>query len=102
MKNWYDDLIPNFEMSKISTASSGMDYYLAGTLDSVNVFEKPALPTRTYRVASAEQLKGFVRVAETDTLIRMSAQDLWQIKMGEDGSVYIERLFDGDGKPLKA
>ncbi len=36
-----------------------------------------------------------------DVLVHKSSQDLWSLKVGEDGSFDIERLFDDNGEPLK-
>lgn len=36
-----------------------------------------------------------------DVLVHKATQDLWSLKVGEDGSYDIERLFDDDGNPLK-
>jgi hypothetical protein len=35
------------------------------------------------------------------TLVHKATQDLWSMKVSEDGSFDVERLFDGDGNPLK-
>lgn len=34
-------------------------------------------------------------------LVHKSTKDLWSVKVGEDGSYEIERLFDPNGDPLK-
>jgi len=34
-------------------------------------------------------------------LVHKSTKDLWSVKLAEDGSYEIERLFDDDGNPLK-
>jgi hypothetical protein len=35
------------------------------------------------------------------TLIHKSTKDLWSVRVSEDGSYDVERLFDEDGNPLK-
>lgn len=37
----------------------------------------------------------------TGELVHKSTKDLWSVKVGEDGSYEIERLFDPHGDPLK-
>lgn len=109
MKNWYDDILADFDMSKVSSESTGMDYFLSesdSTSANIDLFGGRSASTEEVnqgriRVGSVEQLKGFTRVANSDTLVRMSEQDLWEIKEGDDGEFLIERLFDEDGKPLK-
>lgn len=58
-----------------------------------------ATPKPRIRVASLKQLDGFHRVSE-DTLVNKSTQDLWAIRKDGD-SMYIERLFEDNGQPLK-
>lgn len=57
---------------------------------------------QTFKVYNIDELKGFVRVANTNTLIRISDQDFWSLKQAEDGSYEIERLVDDEGNPIKA
>jgi hypothetical protein len=91
----------DFDMSKVVVASTGMDSFLSDeTVETVELFSRH--PTESFRVASVESLKGFTRVANTNTLIRTCEQDLWTLKEGEDGTFFVERLFDDDGNPLKA
>lgn len=106
MSNWYDEFA-NFDVSKVSTKSTGMDYFLSDTIDADEILfddrtasEAASLPSRM-RVASVSDLKGFVRVANTDTLVRKSEQDLWSIAEDDDGEFIIERLYDEIGEPLK-
>ncbi len=37
----------------------------------------------------------------TGELVHKSTKDLWSVKVGEDGSYEIERLFNDSGEPLK-
>ena len=39
--------------------------------------------------------------SEQPTLIHKSSEDLWSVKLSEDGSYEVERLFDDNGDPLK-
>lgn len=39
--------------------------------------------------------------SEQPALIHKSSEDLWTVKIGEDGSYEVERLFDDKGDPLK-
>jgi hypothetical protein len=40
-------------------------------------------------------------VASKDVLVHKATKDLWSMKVSDDGSFDIERLFDDDGNPLK-
>lgn len=35
------------------------------------------------------------------TLVHKATKDLWSVKLGEDGSYEIERMFDDNGNPIK-
>jgi hypothetical protein len=50
------------------------------------------------RIASLNDLGGF-RVAEDDTLIRISQKDFWKLGQDENG-FFIERLVDDDLGPI--
>jgi hypothetical protein len=53
------------------------------------------------RIASLGDLGGFLKLSN-ETLIHKSTHDLWSFKKsGEEGFI-VERLFDDNGKPLKA
>ena len=39
--------------------------------------------------------------SEQPTLIHKSSEDLWTVKVGEDGSYEVERLFDDKGRPTQ-
>jgi len=39
--------------------------------------------------------------AQSGDLVHKSTKDLWTVKLAEDGTYDIERLFDDDGNPLK-
>lgn len=38
---------------------------------------------------------------EDTQLVHKSSKDLWSVKLSEDGSYDVERLFDSEGNPLK-
>ena len=53
------------------------------------------------RVASANDLRGFTRVA-SDKLVRISQQDFWRLAKDEEtGEFFIERLADDLDGPVK-
>ncbi len=56
---------------------------------------------RRFRTASLGDLSGFLKMAD-GTLIHKSTKDLWSFKKDADGGLTVERMFDADGKPLKA
>ena len=43
----------------------------------------------------------FMSQAGESTLVHKATQDLWSMKVSEDGSFDVERLFDDNGNPLK-
>jgi hypothetical protein len=43
----------------------------------------------------------FMSQAGESTLVHKSSQDLWSMKVSDDGSFDVERLFDDNGNPLK-
>ena len=43
----------------------------------------------------------FMSQAGESTLVHKSTQDLWSMKVSDDGSFDVERLFDDNGDPLK-
>lgn len=69
------------------------------------------LRTASMRVSSLDEhfivlsgpslLGSFSMNAEEATLVHKATKDLWSVKLAEDGSYDIERLFDEDGNPLK-
>jgi hypothetical protein len=85
----------DFDLGSIQTAgSSGIDALFEREPQIV----RPK--TARVRVASVQQLKPFARLS-AETLIHKSERDLWAIKKEADGNLYIERLFDDNGSPLK-
>lgn len=53
------------------------------------------------RVASIQDLNGFIRLSN-DTLIHKAERDLWTISRQSDGSMFVQRMFNDNGEPLKA
>lgn len=80
------------------------DFEMSGATGMDAMFEREAhilSPHKSVRkkVASLGDLSNFVRVS-TETLIHKSNRDLWSIKR-EGNELFIERLFDDNGEPLK-
>lgn len=62
----------------------------------------PQVKTASHRmrVASLKDLSGFTRTS-AETLIHKSNRDLWALKKDSNNNLYVERLFDDNGSPLK-
>ena len=92
----------DFKMDQFESASaSGMDALFEAEpqiVSPVGTAKEASVPKRT-RVASLQQLQGFVRVG-SDTLINKATNDLWALRK-EGDNFFIERLFQDDGQPLK-
>lgn len=85
----------DFDLSDIQTAGScGLDALFEREPQIVQP------KTARVRVASVQQLKPFTRLS-AETLVHKSQRDLWALRKEADGNLYIERLFDDNGKPLK-
>jgi hypothetical protein len=56
--------------------------------------------TARRKVASIQDLAGFIRLS-SDLLIHKADKDLWSIKKDADGTLFVERMFSDDTKPLK-
>jgi hypothetical protein len=54
----------------------------------------------TIKVASLGDLSSFLKVSN-DLLVHESSKDLWKVEKTADG-FQVSRLFDDEGKPLKA
>lgn len=84
----------NFKFDDFETSgATGMD-----ALFTREASAKVPRPARV-RVASVSQLQGFQRLSR-DTLIHKSDRDLWALRK-EGDSMFIERLFDDAGTPIK-
>jgi hypothetical protein len=87
----------NFDLSTFQVqGSAGMDAYFKRDASLVTPISKGMK-----RVASLQDLSGFTRLSN-ETLIHKSTQDLWAIRREPSGSLFVERMFDDHGGPLKA
>lgn len=126
MINWYDNLKnllnkkSSFDLNDMEYGESYFNEYLEDSYeDNVETYREDEVfgllndpfqdfltehnyddGSDSYKIASVNQLKGFTRVANTNTLIRKSQKDFWEIKAGQDGELVIERLFDEEGNPI--
>lgn len=90
----------DFDLGSLEGSASGLDAFFNDNPAIVSpspLVQKEASQTR---VASLDQLKGFVRTA-SDTLIHKSTQDLWTLQKDAKGDFYIQRAFDSAGDPVK-
>lgn len=70
--------------------------------DPTDQFGRVSLEVRQVRVASLGDLTNFLKVSSgSNTLIHRSSNELWSFQKDADGAFLVERLFDGDGQPLK-
>lgn len=100
----------DFDLGSLEVTNSGLDAFLGDNPAVVTPLgvEAKAAPPRARRkavigrtkIASLNQLQGFVRTAE-DTLIHKSDRDLWSLRKDAQGDFYVERMFDEAGAPLK-
>jgi hypothetical protein len=56
----------------------------------------PRSASARVRVASRQDLKGFVRVANTNKLIRVSDQDFWELRQSKEGGMELVRLVEDE------
>jgi hypothetical protein len=98
----------DFDLGSLEATNSGLDAFLGDNPAVVTPLGVEAkVPPRARKaglgrtkVASLDQLSGFVRTAE-ETLIRKSDRDLWSLRKDAQGDFYVERMFDETGAPLK-
>lgn len=108
----------DFDLGSLQISGAGLDAFLgdnpevvtplvAGTKKTViqqdptgQAGTKKAAARGRRKIASLEQLSGFIRTAE-DTLVHKSDRDLWALRKDGSGEFYIERMFDEAGAPLK-
>lgn len=92
----------NYKLSDIQpSGATGLDALLASEpqiVSPVGQAKAPPPPQRV-RIGSLQQLAGFHRVS-ADTLVHKSTNDLWALRKDGD-DLFIERLFQDDGQPLK-
>jgi len=82
-------------------APKGPNRTAAATADPTDPLGRIPLSQTRIRVASLGDLTSFLKLAD-NTLVHKSTQDLWSFGKDADGSLLVERLFDDNGKPLKA
>ncbi len=83
----------NFDLSGFEVqGSTGLDAFFSREPEIVT-------PARI-KVASIRDLSPFVRLSN-DELIHKAERDLWSIKREPNGSMFVERMFDDNGSPLK-
>lgn len=102
----------DFDLGSLEVTNGGLDAFLSDNPDVVAPLERVASASPVpatgmkkagagrMRVASLEQLNGFIRTAE-DTLVHKSDRDLWSLGKDANGDFYVERMFDDAGAPLK-
>ena len=58
----------------------------------------------SFKVRTARDLhsRGFVRVANSNLLVRISEKDFWEMEKDKEGNLVVKRLFDPHGNPVKA
>lgn len=84
----------DFDIGSIEVqGSTGLDSFLAKNPEIIT-------PPVRKKVASLQDLSGFVRLSN-ETLIHKADRDLWAIRRQTDGSMFVERMFDDNGNPLK-
>lgn len=101
----------DFDLGSLESSNGGLDAFLGDNpgvttplgVEKVASGQRQANPPRATgrtKVASLDQLNGFIRTAE-DQLIHKSDRDLWSLRKDAQGDFYVERMFDETGAPLK-
>lgn len=54
-----------------------------------------------YMKLANDSMSDFIRSGTTNGVVHKSTKDLWSVSKGEDGGYVLNRLFKGDGTPLK-
>jgi hypothetical protein len=99
----------DFDLGSLESSNGGLDAFLGdnpgvttplGLEKVAGQRPPPSKATGRTKVASLEQLSGFIRTAE-DQLIHKSDRDLWSLRKDAQGDFYVERMFDETGAPLK-
>jgi hypothetical protein len=85
----------NFDLSGFEVqGSTGLDAFFSREPEIVS-------PTSArVKVASIRDLSPFIRLSN-DSLIHKAERDLWSIKREPNGGMYVERMFNDNGTPLK-
>lgn len=85
----------NFDLSGFEVqGSTGLDAFFSREPEIVT-------PAKSrVKVASIRDLSPFIRLSN-DELIHKAERDLWSIKREPNGSMFVERMFDDNGSPLK-
>jgi hypothetical protein len=87
----------DYDLSVIEGQDSvGVDTYLSGSIPD----KKASMGNGRRKIASLGDLDGFLRTS-ADTLIHKADRDLWSIKRTSAGEMFVERLFDEQGEPIK-
>lgn len=88
----------DFSLDSIeASGGTGIDSFLEAHSEADYPIRKNA--SMKVKVASLEQLTPFQRIS-AETLVHKSTQDLWTVTREADG-LYIQRLFQDDGSPIK-
>lgn len=126
MSSWLEEL-EGLDMKEYESPQTGMDDFLSKTMrdekesalddlretiegedgghsDQTILEQKEASTKSTpdrVKVSSTNDLDGFKRIANSDTLVRLSEKDFWELKEEEEEGFVIERLYNDDGEPLE-
>jgi hypothetical protein len=104
----------DFDLGSLEVTNGGLDAFLSenpGVVTPLGLAPRAAaeraatdcpkkVAAGRIRVASLDQLNGFIRTAE-DMLVHKSNRDLWSLRKDGNGEFYVERMFDDAGAPLK-
>lgn len=82
------------KISDFSFASSPLDDFFSPSSS------KPKNVQPRIRVASVQDLNGFLKVAKSK-LIHISTQDFWELGQDDNGDYFITRLADDTQGPIK-
>lgn len=78
--------------------NKGVTSVIAKAMDSgIDVY----LKDEKVKIASLADLYAFTRV-DDNHLVHKATKDLWSLEAGDDGSITINRLFDGSGNPIRS
>lgn len=82
---------------------NGSNKITLAPLTHIKVASKKVANLDDFSFISNNSLSQFIvaKANMEDVLVHKATKDLWSLKVGEDGSFDIERLFDDAGDPLK-